>query len=579
MSGPAKKLDIEPKGDQDLCSGDKVIRIQAEGGQISPADRGGSAHQRPKLILLSPHRGSLGILRKVARETRDRVLGKVIRDTMEHVTEPQSEETRQLVGRSLRLLRTGLLSVDVLLVVLSLAGAFWLRVFTRFLDRAKDVHVGPSHFWILAGFTILILYLYTMHGLYRASNLSRRYYQAVSIFKSVSLAAAILLTITYLTKTRAFVERRAIIVLSWGLLISTECLVRCYLVQPLVRRFLKPLRVLVLGVGDCARRIASRFTTMVSPESFELVGLLATSDGSRADSVHGVPVLGGLENLREIVERYGIDEVFIADLSLEPEGTLEMISLCRGMDVGIRVASGLFEPILPQIEAETLDTIPLVRLRRRPFVRVAAVAKRILDLLGAGIGLFLTSPLFLLFAIWIKLSSKGPVFFVQERVGQRGAPFNMLKFRTMKANADSSVHRDYASRFINGDDVAQTCVRTKSKVNKLVHDDRVTRVGRFLRRFSLDELPQLINVLKGEMSLVGPRPPIDYEVELYRDWHKKRLDVVPGLTGLWQVSGRNRLSFQEMVLLDLYYAENWSVAMDLKILLRTIPAVFDKATY
>ncbi len=207
--------------------------------------------------------------------------------------------------------------------------------------------------------------------------------------------------------------------------------------------------------------------------------------------------------------------------------------------------------------------------------KFARLVKRTIDILGSVVALSLWSPVFVMISLIIKLTSKGPILFKQERVGQNGLPFTFLKFRSMKSGNDPRIHREYVRRFIAGEtDLAQNG-DNQSLVYKIQEDPRVTRVGRFLRTTSLDELPQLFNVLKGDMSLVGPRPPIPYELEAYQVWHRRRvLEVKPGITGLWQVNGRSRLEFDDMVRLDLQYAKTWSLWLDIKILLQTPRAVF-----
>ena len=206
-------------------------------------------------------------------------------------------------------------------------------------------------------------------------------------------------------------------------------------------------------------------------------------------------------------------------------------------------------------------------LRERHPARPAQVLKRALDILVSGAALLLLSPLLALIALAIKCSSRGPVLYCQQRVGQFGIPFPFVKFRSMRVASDDAIHRDYVTRFINGK--LESPARAGA-VYKLRDDPRITPLGRWLRRTSLDELPQLWNILRGQMSLVGPRPAISYELGAYRLWHKHRLlGVKPGLTGLWQVSGRSRTSFDDMVRLDLQYARRWSLVLDLVILLRT----------
>ncbi len=204
--------------------------------------------------------------------------------------------------------------------------------------------------------------------------------------------------------------------------------------------------------------------------------------------------------------------------------------------------------------------------------RLSHIAKRTLDVLGSIAALVLLSPLFLIISVAIKLTSRGPVLFKQERIGHRGVRFTFLKFRSMKPVSDPTIHREYVRRFIAGR--IDSAAALDNRIYKILEDPRVTRFGRLLRKTSLDELPQLINVLKGEMSLVGPRPPIAYEVEAYQTWHLRRVfEAKPGITGLWQVSGRSRTTFDEMVRLDLRYARNWSFWLDLKILLQTPEAI------
>ena len=212
--------------------------------------------------------------------------------------------------------------------------------------------------------------------------------------------------------------------------------------------------------------------------------------------------------------------------------------------------------------------------RRDDARKFFCVIKRVMDIVGSAIALLLFSPLFLLIALAIKLTSKGPVFFQQKRVGQNFEQFVFLKFRSMYVNNDATLHKEYVKQLIAGRAQSHPGNGNGKSAYKLTRDPRITRVGAFLRRTSLDELPQFLNVLKGDMSLVGPRPALAYEVEAYDIWHRRRvLEAKPGITGLWQVNGRSRIKFDDMVRLDLQYARNWSPWMDVRILLRTPAAV------
>ncbi len=219
-----------------------------------------------------------------------------------------------------------------------------------------------------------------------------------------------------------------------------------------------------------------------------------------------------------------------------------------------------------QLEAAEVFSLRIGRLEQS---QLQLGVKRAMDLFFSALVLVGGAPLFLFLALAVKCSSRGPVFFRQTRLGKNGIPFTFYKFRTMHHNNDESVHRSFAQSFING----KMESHQGGRVFKMISDPRVTRIGTFLRQSSLDELPQFWNILKGEMSLVGPRPPIHYELDHYQDWHKDRLKAKPGLTGLWQVSGRSRVPFDEMVMLDLHYITHWSLAMDLRIIFKTIPVL------
>jgi exopolysaccharide biosynthesis polyprenyl glycosylphosphotransferase len=213
-------------------------------------------------------------------------------------------------------------------------------------------------------------------------------------------------------------------------------------------------------------------------------------------------------------------------------------------------------------------------VNRNEAQKFSRMTKRLMDIVGSAIALVLLSPIFLIAAVLVKLSSKGPILFKQERLGQFGKTFTFLKFRSMYANNDRQIHQEFMKRVIKGDHDGRTEGGSRS-VYKMTNDPRITRMGWILRRTSLDELPQFINVLRGDMSLVGPRPPIAYECKEYDIWHRRRvLEVKPGITGLWQIRGRSRIRFDDMVRLDLQYVRTWSLWLDLQILAQTPRALF-----
>jgi exopolysaccharide biosynthesis polyprenyl glycosylphosphotransferase len=279
---------------------------------------------------------------------------------------------------------------------------------------------------------------------------------------------------------------------------------------------------------------------------------------------NGLRSLGQIDELPEVLARERIQEVIIADPDFPQERAVELVDLCHRRGVTVQVAPTTMEIMIDRAEFVPGQVVPLFKLRPPVFEGIDYALKRTFDLIVAGVALLLFSPLMLAIAILVKLSSRGPVIYRSVRPGIGGAPFYCFKFRTMREHGDQ-IQADLES--LN---------EQSGALFKIRRDPRLTRIGRVLRRFSLDELPQLVNVIRGEMSLVGPRPLPMRDFDRLEPWHKKRYLVLPGITGLWQVSGRSELDFDELVRLDFLYLERWSVMLDLSILLKTIPAVLSR---
>jgi exopolysaccharide biosynthesis polyprenyl glycosylphosphotransferase len=292
---------------------------------------------------------------------------------------------------------------------------------------------------------------------------------------------------------------------------------------------------------------------------FRAAGVVTTAAADRKET--GLPVLGDVSELRDLIRETHAECIFVASSAMSPEEMSHVAKAVRLEGVEVRVTATLPQVLSSRLSVQPIGGLTALSLRPVQLSGTQAVAKRLFDLLLSGIGLVLMSPVLMIIAMSVKLSSAGPVLYRQTRVGRRGKPFTMLKFRTMQTGSDARVDELRAKHGMN------------DLMFKMRDDPRVTRTGRILRRFSLDELPQLINVLKGDMSLVGPRPPLPEEVTKYEDWQFDRLEVPPGITGLWQVSGRSELSFDDCVRLDLFYVENWSLAYDLYILAKTLPVL------
>lgn len=319
--------------------------------------------------------------------------------------------------------------------------------------------------------------------------------------------------------------------------------------------------VLIVGAGEMGRSVMR--TIVARPNlGYRIVGFLDDDPALAQKEIGKFPGLGTTEDLATILaEKWWIDEVIIALPWTAYRKILRLMEIAQKAHRSVRIVPDLFQITLDRVVVEHLDGVPLISVGELALRDWQRALKRFVDILGAVIGLVVLSPLFLALAIAIKLDSPGPVIFKQTRVGRNRKEFTCYKFRSMYVDAEARLE---ALRERN---------EASGPLFKIKDDPRRTRVGQFLRRTSLDELPQLWNVLRGEMSLIGPRPAIPSEVEAYEPWHLRRLEVAPGITGLWQVSGRSDLTFDEMVLLDVYYIENWSPLLDLTILLRTIPTV------
>jgi exopolysaccharide biosynthesis polyprenyl glycosylphosphotransferase len=288
----------------------------------------------------------------------------------------------------------------------------------------------------------------------------------------------------------------------------------------------------------------------------------------------GFPVLGGPDQLGDLARIHPCLEAAVVTPDAPLADQARMVDLCEEFRVRWWVVPWVYRSAPTGLRVDTLGLIPLVGSRGTNIEGLNYLIKRAFDVVCASLILLVAMPVLALAALAILIFDGRPIFFRQQRIGVQGRLFEMLKLRTMKQHAADSAHRQYVQKWIsNGSAASVNTADKKGEVFKLANDSRVTAVGRILRRFSIDEFPQLINVVRGDMSLIGPRPALPYEIELYKDWHRRRLEGMPGITGLWQVSGRNQISFDEMVKLDVQYLEDWSLSTDLSILFRTIPVL------
>jgi exopolysaccharide biosynthesis polyprenyl glycosylphosphotransferase len=317
-------------------------------------------------------------------------------------------------------------------------------------------------------------------------------------------------------------------------------------------------RVVLVGEGESLVRLRQSLAAARGGLTYEFVGAVAP------EPVPGIRLLGSRAELPLVLEQVRPDEVILAEASLEELAVLEVVEQAHGQGIKVRLAPDTTELLVQRGEYVPGQGAPLFELRPPVLTGWDWAVKRAFDIVVSGLVLILGLPLWAVIAVAVKLGSRGPIFFVDRRIGVGEGEFGMLKFRTMVADAELLQPE------------LEPVNEAEGALFKIRDDPRVTRVGRFLRRFSLDEIPQIGNVLKGEMSLVGPRPLPLRDYRLLEDWHRARYAVLPGMTGLWQISGRSGLTFDDLVRLDFTYLENWSIWLDITVIARTIPAVITR---
>jgi len=321
--------------------------------------------------------------------------------------------------------------------------------------------------------------------------------------------------------------------------------------------------VLIVGAGQVGIDIAKKLKN--NPYlGFNPIGFVDSNPLPLDNEKRELKILGNEDDLEELIAKYKVHHVIMSFSSSSHHVSLSTIRNYQNIGVTFSVIPRFFEALSSYDLIDTVQSIPLITLQNSKQVAWKLAMKRLIDILGSACILLLSAPIIIMIGVLIKLDSKGPVFYRQKRCGKDGKRFLMFKFRSMANDAES----------------IQTELLKKNEATglmfKMRNDPRITKIGKFLRKYSLDEVPQFFNVLKGDMSLVGPRPPLPAEASDYNDWYKQRLSFKPGMTGMWQINGRSDLSFDEMVKLDVEYINNWSLWLDIILLLRTIPAVINK---
>jgi exopolysaccharide biosynthesis polyprenyl glycosylphosphotransferase len=457
-----------------------------------------------------------------------------------------------------------LIVADATMTFLAFLVAYYFRFewFVQYFDPNAIISF-ERYRWLIYSMPFLWLLIFAFNGLYVKDNLLGGTREYSKVFRSASEGFLLIVIAGFLEPT--LIIARGWLLLTWGVTFLFVATARFFLrrVVYFLRKhgfFLTP--AVIVGANQEGRWLAEQLLQWET-SGLHLVGFVDNKIPVTFPLFHGLVSLGSADRLGEIIEQFNVGEVILASSAFSTRDYLLDIFRRYGVTdkVHIRMSSGLYEILTTSLTVNEFAYVPLVNVNKVRLTGIDNAVKFILDYILATASLILLSPFFLLIALLIKISSPGPVLHKRLVMGLNGKQFNALKFRTMVTN---------------GDEVLDQYPELKEELrknHKLKNDPRVTRIGAILRKFSLDELPQLFNVIKHDMSLVGPRMISPEEVSMYKQFDMNLLTVLPGITGLWQVSGRSDISYDERVRLDMYYVRNWSIWLDLQLLVQTIPAV------
>jgi exopolysaccharide biosynthesis polyprenyl glycosylphosphotransferase len=468
---------------------------------------------------------------------------------------------RRQPGRLQRFLTVSLVVQDAVLIYVALSLAYWLRYGFKLgptINGAVPFSAYQRVALLLLGIMMCTLFL---KGAYRARLNREAVGECALIFSASTIAVAIVVVITFML--HMFEYSRGVIVYLWVLLIALLILGRAVfrLMQRYAhRRGWGVRRLLVVGASDVGKMIMQSVVDR-HDLGYEVVGFVDRRNEQRVPDFGRFHRLGNMEDVSALIQTGNVDEIVIALPGSAHDETWSIVKLCDEQGVELKLVPDLFEMSLDRVQVDGIGGIPLLQIQEKRLRRLERIGKRILDLFVGCVLVLVTSPIIALLGLMIRLESRGPAFIKQERLGLNGRRFTCWKLRTMHVDADRVLAKILGLNEASG------------PIFKMRNDPRCTRIGRRIRRWSLDELPQVWNVVRGDMSLVGPRPPLPAEVVKYEPWQMRRLEITPGMTGIWQVSGRSDLSFDEMLMMDMMYVDNWSLGLDFQILLRTVKAV------
>ncbi|MBI5470775.1 MAG: sugar transferase [Ignavibacteriae bacterium] len=467
-----------------------------------------------------------------------------------------------------------LAAIDVVTIIAAymLAFAFEERWLNDHAQMSVAFSLGLALF-VLAN-SVVAVFIFHYLGMYQIHVFVTIVNHVGQLVKGLAVVLAGVAILSFFSKAEFVVDSRLVTayfaVSAFVLLLVVRVMVFRWGFLLLARSRIFQRNVLILGAGENAKDVAANLF-LHDYVGLRVVGFLDDDLQNGTVIFNGLKVLGKVSEMRACVQRFDVGEILICFEKMDHTRLMEIMEQTMSMNAIVKIASPLYEIIPLRRAIEHYGTIPVIGVFQSGITPGREMRKRVFDVVLASAFLLLLSPLLAIIAVLVKLSSPGAVLFRQSRVGRNGKQFQLFKFRSMRVGAENDEKRkEQMAAFIQDKKKFDPNATTSTKIINASH---VTPIGKWLRKLSLDELPQLLNVLKGEMSLVGPRPCLPYEWDHYEEWHKRRLSVTPGLTGIWQVSGRSIVGFEDMVILDLHYIQNASLFLDIRLMVKTIPVM------
>jgi len=452
---------------------------------------------------------------------------------------------------------------DIIIIIAGIIISYYIYFHHRLLNY-KEISYG--HLWgcVILFFSVLI-FLQGNH-LYQYQVVLDRSRHTTALLKSLFTSLIILIFVSFIFKITEVTMSRVLLGITFSTLFILFFISRVIIVPKIYYWLVRTRRIkrnlLFIGAGELSIKKAI-YLKEDKRSYYNICGFLDDDESKQGKSFKNITVLGNTKDLKKVVDSYKIKEILISINNINHERLQALIDLCKETQCPIHIISELYNIVPEKLEVEEIAGISAFRLQAYNQKSNYEIIKRIFDVLISALLIIILSPAWIIIVFLIKITSRGPIFYKARVIRKDGCEFDMFKFRSMYTNCSKKLHVEKAKKM----------VIDNTDTKKLRNDTRITPLGKFLRKFSIDEFSQLWNVLKGDMSLVGPRPNVPYEYEIMAEWQKKRQTVIPGMTGIWQIKGRDEVIFNDQVVLDLYYVENRSLKLDLEILLKTIPVV------